>query len=1026
MGFRADFSFVDIHSSALKQWRRVKLDQVDKELIIPSKGYRCFKSVQRYEKPHAEPGEKVWMPIFFDLDSKEDPGRAIEDVKRIHNFATEILGINHHYIRTFFSGKKGFHVIIEPECFDIRPDPEIHLKVRKAAMYLKDLLKLDTFDTVVYSRRRVLRMPNSIHEDTKLYKIELSLGEVCKGIDWIKAEAKMPRKSGRAEEPDEEIPVCEDAKIFWDKITAEVGEAKELSNLRPDHKIKDFGDLPVCMKYLLTLSRLPAANTGNRTILSMASYLKDAGKSEQEALDLLIPWALKLENIGWANKPGDLEPAIASTVKYVYHRGDDDKEGTYHFACKYILALSTPEHKIPCQGLQCPAIKGKLQETKEVIPLELSDFSKSIYLGEKVRVPTLVSGKAGTPYVVPKRVRFTCTPDVNTGEFCKGCPVAQFNGEASFEFDVRDQEILEIVNCSNKDQWTAIYRKFRFPSSCRQAKPRVEEYMNIEEIRMSPAAVDIQNFERSEFVNRRGFFLGYPLKSNKRYTVTGFPVKDPKNQSSAFIFVDHEKLETEVETFQMTPEIRRELVVFQAEKDGLEERWDAIHADLSANVYRIWNRRDMAWAIDLIAHSVRGFRFRSEPFVKGWAELLIVGDSGQGKSALARRLLQDHYRIGEYVPGGSARRTGMLYSFQESGKTWMLIWGALPLNDLGLVVIDEFGDLPEDQFAIMTDVRSSGIVKAVGVVTAETYARVRLIALSNPKKKEHGGGKHLAEYEYPCVALKELVPAPEDIRRFDLAMTVSSGEVNVETINRADFEAVPHVYTARLCRMLVQWAWSRKESDIEFTDAASRLVLSEATRMAKDFYAGDIPLVEPADQRFKVARLAVACAARVFSTDETGEKVLVTEEHVHFASMLLYHIYTHPNFRYGEWSKGQRKTDVSDSADLAGAFEKLKEMHSWRKVLGLLLLPGQIDAREVENLLEGRRAESMQVISVLRILGLVEKKWGKFSKTPKGNQLALWAVDSGKVVREEIEREMMGFTQSAFDYPHERTQKEGE
>ncbi len=75
------------------------------------------------------------------------------------------------------------------------------------------------------------------------------------------------------------------------------------------------------------------------------------------------------------------------------------------------------------------------------------------------------------------------------------------------------------------------------------------------------------------------------------------------------------------------------------------------------------------------------------------------------------------------------------------------------------------------------------------------------------------------------------------------------------------------------------------------------------------------------------------------------------------------------------------------------------------------MLPGQIDAHEVENAIDGGKAAAGATLNVLRILGLVEKKWGKYAKTAKGNQLCIWALDTGKVKRDDIETEMMGNTQ---------------
>lgn len=998
LNFRKEYVFVDIHGQAAKQWKRVRLEDVPRKLLEPSNNYKCFQSIQRYSSETHEAEEIFWMPIFFDFDAAGDPGKCIADVQKLLVYLADILQIHKQYARVWFSGSKGFHVIIDPEVFDIRPNKKLHLTVKRATMLIAEMLGLATYDPVVYSRRRVLRIPNTLHEKTRLHKIELDHSDLNLGMEAILEMAKRPRPPLWPEV--EELDPIEEAKEFWDARVAEAEEVRELVNLRPDKQITATPGLPVCMEHLLNQTALPTPNTGNRTILSMATYLKDAGKPEAEAIAILVPWACRLTNIGGAGDVAMLTASVTATIKYVYHRGADQKEEGYRFACKYILALSNGENKIPCQGTHCPAIKGKMQQTKEVIKLPLADFSKAPYMGEKVQVQTLISGKNGTPYVVPRRLRLTCTKDSESGDFCKGCPAARFNGEMSFDYSASDPEVLEIINCSNADQWGAIKRKCKIPT-CSGANLKVEESMNVEEVRMSPAAVDISNFEKNEFVNRKGFFVGYPIESNRRYELTGFPVKEPKTQTSAFIFEEKAKLETDVEAFKMTPEVYEELKVFQVPADSdVEGKWREIHNDLSNNVYRIWDRMDLAWAVDLVAHSVRSFKFRNEPFVKGWAELLVIGDSGQGKTAIVRRLVQAHYRVGDLIDGGSARRTGLLYSYQENGKGWLLQWGALPQNDLGLVTIDEFGDLPDDQFASMTSVRSSGIVRATGVVTAETFARVRLIAITNCKK-----GRHLAEYEFPVTAIKEIVPAAEDIRRFDFAVAVASGEVSADVINRSDVDTVEHKYVAHACANLVRWAWSRKEDNVIFEPDASIKILDMAKQMSKDFFAGEIPLVEPADQRHKIARLSAACAARVFSTDETGEQVIVKVQHVEFVTDFLYSCYYSSNLKYGMWSQEQRRTDVGQ--DMETTMTTLKQNPDWRLILGVLMMPGQIDQREFEGLLKDR-SKGAAAINTMRLNGLLERKYGKYFKTARGLRLPEYAISKSHITKDEIEKALMG------------------
>ena len=247
---------------------------------------------------------------------------------------------------------------------------------------------------------------------------------------------------------------------------------------------------------------------------------------------------------------------------------------------------------------------------------------------------------------------------------------------------------------------------------------------------------------------------------------------------------------------------------------------------------------------------------------------------------------------------------------QQTNKRWFLVWGAFPLNDGGLLTIDELSGLSEDDLAVMSDVRSSGIAKATGVITAETTSRTRAIYISNPRN-----GRQLNSETYGVSAVLKLFGKAEDVRRLDLAMSVASGDVNPELVNKSlkDIPPVPHVYTSDACNTRVLWAWSRKPEDVEITDEATQRILEQATKMGAK-YSSTIPIVEAADQRLKIARLAVAAACCVVSTDETFEKVIVKPEHVDFVVDFMEELYTAKSFGYDKLSEQDRiTTDTSNS-----------------------------------------------------------------------------------------------------------------
>jgi hypothetical protein len=209
----------------------------------------------------------------------------------------------------------------------------------------------------------------------------------------------------------------------------------------------------------------------------------------------------------------------------------------------------------------------------------------------------------------------------------------------------------------------------------------------------------------------------------------------------------------------------------------------------------------------------------------------------------------------------------------------------------------------------MSDVRSSGIARSTGVITSETTSRTRAIYISNPRN-----GRQLNSETYGVNAVLKLFGKAEDVRRLDLAMSVASGDVDPNLVNKsmADVPEVKHVYTSDACNARVLWAWSRKADQIIFEKEAVDLILEQATIMGQK-YSSKVPIVEAADQRLKIARISIAAACCVYSCDETGEKVIVKPEHVQFVVDFMNRIYCAKSFGYDKLSEQDRIT--SDTSD---------------------------------------------------------------------------------------------------------------
>lgn len=623
----------------------------------------------------------------------------------------------------------------------------------------------------------------------------------------------------------------------------------------------------------------------------------------------------------------------------------------------------------------------------EAQEVHLSDSSEAAFYGKRLRIPVMVSGKDNTPYLCPKIIKASCGDAADAdNKKCSNCQLALHAGEMQKIMTSTDKDVLKLIRCTENQQTAVIYDILGVNARCDRCSLEIKEHMNLEELRLIPKAEANFGFSKEhEYVVRTGYYIGNSLKTNKRYTMAGYMYPDPTSQYATYVFDKAYPEKDLISDFELNEETLNYLKTFRVGPDQtVRDKFNEIHADLERNVTYIWERRNVAFAVDLVYHTVLNFYFQEQYVKRGWGELLIIGDSGQAKTTIVERLMH-HYRLGELHSGESSRRTGLVYNMQQNNKRWFLVWGAFPLNDGGLITIDELSGLNEDDLAVMSDVRSSGLAKATGVITAETTSRTRAIYISNPRN-----GRQLNAETYGVTAVLKLMGKAEDVRRLDMAMSVASGDVDPALVNKSlkDFPIVTHTYTSDACNARVLWAWSRRPDDVVFTEEAAQCILECATQMGAK-YSSKVPIVEAADQRIKIARLAVAAACCVFSSDEAGQKVIVKPEHVEFVVDFMNELYCAKSFGYDKLSEQERITsDVS-----AGNIGKLRSLY--------LTLP-LVDANEMSKILyqlpyfsratledyTGLSKDDLKMLlKYLTNSHLVDKIKGDYRRLPLGTEL---------------------------------------
>lgn len=615
---------------------------------------------------------------------------------------------------------------------------------------------------------------------------------------------------------------------------------------------------------------------------------------------------------------------------------------------------------------------------KEVGTSTVLDSFSAEMAGEMVSLRVTITGKRYPTFLIPKVLRLRCTQ--SAGKKCGFCPMSEeHDGEWEVHVDPKDPIILKMISSPDSKVVDAFREKFDIQRCTLLTMDRHEE-MAVEELYVRPA-IDQMSFDPSsgDFTTRKILSVGrHDSQPNNTVLAVGAVHPNPKTQHNEFLAWNVEKTETGIDTFRLTDTGVEMMKLFRTSNPLAKIR--DIADDLSNNVTHIYGRPHMHAVMDLVWHSVISFSFMGDVIPKGWIEALVIGDTRTGKSEAASKIIS-HYSAGEMISCESASFAGVVGGLQQMGdKEWEVTWGALPLNDRRLVVLDEVSGLTTDQIGQMSSIRSSGIAELTKIRQERTLARTRILWLSNPRN-----GGRMAQFPHGVFAIRPLIGNMEDVARFDLAMAVAAEDVDSKYINRFRVVGKRHIYPADPSRQLIQWVWSRKPENVAWGEWAEKLVLECAIDMGKN-YIEDPPLIQSANVRYKIARLAVAMAARTFSTTPEYDNVLVTTDHVEAAVEFLGAIYGMESFGYTEYSQER----IEDARD---AVRRWGESKAWLtetpQIIRFLRTSesGIFKSNDLQDFMNLDRYAANKIINTLFGFRLVSRKGAYIEITPMLQQM---------------------------------------
>ena len=547
------------------------------------------------------------------------------------------------------------------------------------------------------------------------------------------------------------------------------------------------------------------------------------------------------------------------------------------------------------------------------VPITFAKCHSSVYMGINMEVKTHVVAKMQEVFAVPERIEVICPAGGHA--YCSRCPMINSRGRTNASFDLTFPSVaIKFFRIDSEMQRRNIMEAHGVPNMCPDYKFKPLSYKDVEVIQITSTqdereSVD-NNSAENTFIQKKLEVL--VLKDGEQEIVEGAdyemimePVQNPKNQSLLLYAKNLKRISASYTTFDLTEDKLISMSdSFICEKSfvGTISYITNMVRDLSDSVTGIYERDDLHIAYLLTWFSQLEFYMRDILFQRGYVELFVMGDTACGKTKTFKTL-RDWLGSGYYVDRKMATAVGLIGAVEQSSITGnrYVSPGIMPRNDgLGPIMIDEFGLSLGDQMqilAMLSSIRSEGIASINKAVSAVFKARCRSIYAANP-----GGGHLMSNMAASGVDLfKRMVQQPEDRRRFDIAMAVSQSDVESHILNTVHQKKQP-TYSQQNMQWLLNWGRSRGVGRIKFTEKAYDMIEKLSKNMCEK-YDHDVALVEPSDQKLRIAKISVSVATMCFSHEGNAEDIVVHEYHVTSAVHFMMKMFDGKWFGYDKYSE---------------------------------------------------------------------------------------------------------------------------
>jgi hypothetical protein len=387
----------------------------------------------------------------------------------------------------------------------------------------------------------------------------------------------------------------------------------------------------------------------------------------------------------------------------------------------------------------------------------------------------------------------------------------------------------------------------------------------------------------------------------------------------------------EVDIAPVMQELLTECPSFTDKVEDIDAFFDRRSRDLGFHVTRIYGRRDIHIAHDLLMHSVkRAVLWGANQ--RAWLDICVFGDTRSGKSLTFRRLF-DYHGLGiHHTAVSNISRAGLLMGADKNG---MLKPGLLPRCNGKALMLDEFHFLVqntlEHPMSWMQSARDDGVASGVKIYgNRDLPAAVRLVTIANWMRNKR------RVFEFDCEHLGALYGAPETLARLDFGLVINNKP------EQGHLDKVDQFWTKERTRSLILRAWAMESDQVLIDDAA----FERAKRHCKDweelYDSEQLPLFTAEEKCYSLMRIAIAVANATFSHPRHDPySVHVRPVHVDWAANWLVHLWKSSGYDlYSEKRRNAQKVVKIFEAERMFTFALgLEDSQIAISMLGMFLTP---------------------------------------------------------------------------------------